>query len=411
MKKTRGIATMIGSIAAVAIVLATLRVWAAGIPNSNALHYSGVLENAAGELITGTHDIEVRFWDAASAGSVLCSTTADDVALQNGRFSVPLLDDCTDSVHDAPDVWVEIIVDATSLGRSKIGAVPYAVEADRAIVAESAAVADTANRLGTLTPSAVQQRVSGVCNVGSSIRTINADGTVGCEDDSVLTESQVDAFAANNGYALATDLASGLTTKQNRITGMCAAGRSIRAIASDGSVTCEDDNDTTYSAGTGLSLNGTTFSAGPLDTRINALEGVVNGVGTVLEGNASTRQDGTYTGNLVYSHITVTLTPGTWLVQGFAGLATTDNPDMVQLGLWNTTTNQEVSNARSAPASTIPGVGTAVALTTSRTLVISADTSVRLYAMRNGSSTVRVVGTADATWTTPHARIMATRVK
>lgn len=47
---------------------------------------------------------------------------------------------------------------------------------------------------------------------------------------------------------------------QTRVTGTCAAGSSIRAINADGSVVCEGDTDTTYSAGLGLSLGGNSFS-------------------------------------------------------------------------------------------------------------------------------------------------------
>src|SRR5918911_1726482 len=36
---------------------------------------------------------------------------------------------------------------------------------------------------------------------------------------------------------------------QRRIANACAAGSSIRAVAADGSVTCEADDNTTYSAG------------------------------------------------------------------------------------------------------------------------------------------------------------------
>jgi hypothetical protein len=47
---------------------------------------------------------------------------------------------------------------------------------------------------------------------------------------------------------------------QARVSGTCAAGSSIRVIDAAGTVTCEPDDDTTYTAGTGLNLTGTTFS-------------------------------------------------------------------------------------------------------------------------------------------------------
>jgi hypothetical protein len=46
---------------------------------------------------------------------------------------------------------------------------------------------------------------------------------------------------------------------QVRVTGTCPAGQSIRAIAADGSVTCEPDDDTVYSAGDGITISGRTI--------------------------------------------------------------------------------------------------------------------------------------------------------
>lgn len=47
---------------------------------------------------------------------------------------------------------------------------------------------------------------------------------------------------------------------QARVVGVCLAGSSIRQIDATGNVVCEPDDDTTYVAGTGLLLSGTTFS-------------------------------------------------------------------------------------------------------------------------------------------------------
>lgn len=47
---------------------------------------------------------------------------------------------------------------------------------------------------------------------------------------------------------------------QTRVTGTCSAGSSIRVVNADGSVVCESDDNTTYSAGLGLSLGGNSFS-------------------------------------------------------------------------------------------------------------------------------------------------------
>jgi hypothetical protein len=157
MNRTRKWLTLTASVIAIgAVAFLVGRAWAGGIPAAAALTYSGLLEDAAGALLTGDHPIQVRLWNAATPGTTpLCETqTTQTVAA--GRFSMALPDACTDAIKSNVDVWAEVAVDGVSLGTTKLGAVPYAVAAD------SATTAATANAAGGTLASALstlQQQV------------------------------------------------------------------------------------------------------------------------------------------------------------------------------------------------------------------------------------------------------------
>jgi hypothetical protein len=76
-------------------------------------------------------------------------TTSTSIALDSGRFSVALPDTCATAVKASPDAWAEVLVDGASLGRTKIGAVPYALEAGHATNADNATNATNATAAGT----------------------------------------------------------------------------------------------------------------------------------------------------------------------------------------------------------------------------------------------------------------------
>jgi hypothetical protein len=106
----------------------------------------------------------------------------------------------------------------------------------------------------------VQNRVSGTCPAGESIRAIAADGTVTCEADDFGNPGTTYVNGAGlqlTGATFSVDTAA----IQSRVTGSCAAGSSVASVNMDGTVTCEsDDVGPTYSNGTGLSLTGTMFA-------------------------------------------------------------------------------------------------------------------------------------------------------
>jgi hypothetical protein len=91
----------------------------------------------------------------------------------------------------------------------------------------------------------LQRRVSGTCAAGSSIRVINADGTVTCETDDggAGTVTSVGSGTGLTGGPITTSGTLSVNTAviQQRVSGTCAVGSSIRAIAADGAVTCQSD--------------------------------------------------------------------------------------------------------------------------------------------------------------------------
>lgn len=112
----------------------------------------------------------------------------------------------------------------------------------------------------------VQARVNGFCTAGNSIRSINSDGSVTCEADDAGTGTVTSVSAGTglaggpittsgtlsiaNGGVGSTQIADGsivvadinTASVQGRVTGTCPAGSSVRAVAADGSVTCETDD-------------------------------------------------------------------------------------------------------------------------------------------------------------------------
>jgi hypothetical protein len=126
----------------------------------------------------------------------------------------------------------------------RFSAVPYALQA------EEAKTAGDADTLDGQEGSTFQQRVSGTCAEGSSIRVINSDGTVTCETDDGIVYTAGNQLSLNgaqfnvlegSGSGLDADLLDGQDSSafQQRVSGTCAPGTAIRSIASDGSVTCE----------------------------------------------------------------------------------------------------------------------------------------------------------------------------
>lgn len=108
------------------------RARADGVPLSPTMYFGATLEEG-GVPVTGTRDVVVRLYDAVSGGTALCETPAPGTAVSAGRLRVALAGGCTAAVQRVPDAWAELTVAGAVVGgRSKLGAVPYAVESLRA---------------------------------------------------------------------------------------------------------------------------------------------------------------------------------------------------------------------------------------------------------------------------------------
>lgn len=134
MRHGRWIAAGALSLVAAAVGYRAGFVRADGIPATSPLYYAGYLEEA-GRPVEGSRNIVVYFWtDATSMDSdrLACRSPGPGTAVSGGRFRVVLDNRCAAAVRSTPDLWVEVEVNGTGYGRSKIGAVPFAIEASRA---------------------------------------------------------------------------------------------------------------------------------------------------------------------------------------------------------------------------------------------------------------------------------------
>lgn len=130
------------------------RARADGAPTMDPLTYGGVVDDG-GRPMEGTHSVTVRLWDMPSGGTSACTTVSPTTPFAAGRFRVTMDATCTAAVQMNPNLWAEVIVDSTTLPRSRVGAVPYAIEAARAAGASGA----LATRIATIEANAQPHQI------------------------------------------------------------------------------------------------------------------------------------------------------------------------------------------------------------------------------------------------------------
>lgn len=107
-----------------------------------------------------------------------------------------------------------------------------------------------------------------------------------------------------------------------------------------------------------------------------------------LEVTSTAAQTGVNGVDLEYTGMTLPLTPGNWLISGYAMVTTTDVSDIIQLGL------RDITNGIDLPSKGAPvEVGTVnrmLPLTTQASLKVINAVNIRIKLYRNGSSTPKV---------------------
>ncbi len=193
------------------------------VPGS--ITFNARLTDTGGAPVTGSHALTFALYPQAAGGAAVwtesqaaASFSTEGLVYSELGSVTPL----TTSALDGSKLYLEVSVDGTAMSpRLAIVSVPYAIRAS---------VAATAGSVGSLTESAIQRRVTGVCNAGQAVRSIDAAGGVQCENISSGGGGDITAVttAAGSGLiggATSGDVALALAT--------CTAGQVLRHNGTD----------------------------------------------------------------------------------------------------------------------------------------------------------------------------------
>lgn len=124
------LAVLVGAGAFVATAVRAQRAQADGVPQTDSFYAVGTLD-IAGRPDNAQHNIVVRLFNEETGGTMRCQSSTLAAMVINGQFRIDF-EMCRATVRSSPDLWVELTIDSNTFPRTKLGAVPYALEAARA---------------------------------------------------------------------------------------------------------------------------------------------------------------------------------------------------------------------------------------------------------------------------------------
>lgn len=218
------------------------------VPGS--ITFNARLTDTGGAPVTGSHALAFSLYDTGSGGAVLWNESVSGASFSTEGVAFVELGAITalnPTVLNGRKLYLEVSVDGTVMSpRLPIVSVPYAIRAT---------LAATALKVGSLTESAIQRRVTGTCNAGQAVRSIDAAGGVQCENVSAGGGGDITGVTTAAGSGLTGGAATG-DVPLSLIT--CTAGEVLKHNGT--AWACAADATGSTMAGPGLTLAGSTLS-------------------------------------------------------------------------------------------------------------------------------------------------------